>query len=193
MSFKRLNIFKLGVEYEDEFGKIHPEVLTAAEVVWEKSGEYFSNIIRDQAVCMQILLHGAALVTSKYNSGNTDIKKLIPYLYSTFRHLLLAEIRTRKRHGELEDQFGRKQIESTYTNANDEIYLKVLINQIRERMDSWTCAVFDLLALGYRYNDLTPEYGSSANVIRSKYSKNIQKLKIRIQSEISNIEEALDI
>ncbi len=100
-------IFKVNKEYEDEFGKIHPHVLSAAEIVWTKSKNFFSKIIQDHQECLEILMQATALVSRKYNSGETDIKNLPAYLYSTFRRLILAEATRQKRHSELEGEAGK--------------------------------------------------------------------------------------
>lgn len=192
MSQTLTDIFKVNIEYEDEFGKIHPHILSVAERVWLKSGNFFSKIIQDPEQCLKILMHATALVSQKYSAGETAIKNPTSYLYSTFRHLVLAEVSRRKRHFELETEVGKKQIEADFPGEDEKIYQKILVNQLRARMDEWMREVFDLQTIGYQYKDLIPKYGVSENVIRSKYSKNLLKLKNEIQTEIANIEKELN-
>lgn len=184
-------MFGVDDEYEDEFGKIHPHILSAAEAVWRKSGDFFSKIIQDPHQCLKILMQATALVSRKYG-GETGIKNPTSYLYSTFRHLILAEVSRRKRHCELEIEAGKQQIEAETGGADERIYQKILINQLRARMDDWMRAVFDLQTVGYQYKDLVPKYGSSENVIRSRYSKNLSKLKNEIEAEMASIERVLN-
>lgn len=193
MSFTISEMFKVDFEYEDEFGKIHPHILSVAEAIWRKSGDFFSKIIQDPHQCLKILMRAAALVSRKYNAGETEIKNPTSYLYTTFRHLILAEVSRRKRHCELEAEVGMKQIETEICGADEQIYQKILVNQLRARMDDWMRAVFDLQTIGYQYKDLIPKYGSSENIIRSRYSKNLLKLKNEILSEMTNIEKQLKI
>jgi hypothetical protein len=51
-------------------------------------------------------------------------------------------------------------------------------------MDDWTRDVFDYLRLGYKYEELVPQFGTAANVIRSKFSKKTAQLLRDIQAEI---------
>jgi len=193
MSFTVTEIFKVDAEYEEEFGTVHPCVLATAEIVWRKSGNFFSSIIQDPHQCLKILMQATALVSRKYNACETDIKNPTSYLYSTFKHLVLAEVSRQKRHCELEIAAGRKRIEADDIGEDEKIYQKILVNQLRARMDEWMREVFDLQTLGYQYKDLIPQYGSSENVIRSKYSKNLLKLKNEIQTEMANIEKELNV
>jgi hypothetical protein len=193
VSLTLIGIFKVGIEYEDEFGKIHPHVLSVAETVWLKSENFFSNIIQDHQQRLKILLHATALVSQKYSSGETQIENLTAYLYSTFRRLILADANRQKRHSELQTEAAKHQIEAKFVSEDEKICQKILVNQIRARMDDWTREVFDLQTIGYQYKDLIPKYGISENRIRSKYSKNILKLKNDIQAEMASIEKELNI
>lgn len=193
MNFTTTDIFNLDIEYEDEFGRIHPHILSVAERVWRKSGDFYSKIIQDQQQCLETLMKATALVSRKYNSGVTEIKNPTSYLHATFRRLILAEIVRRKRHCELETEVGSKQIETDSEEDENRICQKILVNQLRARMDDWMREVFDLQIIGYQYKDLVPKYGSSENVIRSRYSKNLLKLKNELQAEMANIERELKI
>lgn len=184
-------LFKIDVEYEDEFGKVHPHILKIAGSVWEKSGNFFSGIIQDQHECFRILMKAAILVSQKYTTGTDTIENPKSYLYTTFRHLVLAEARRQKRHSELEIEETKKQFEIFSISESEKVCQKILISELRRRMDSWTRDVFDMQILGYQYKNLVPKYGLSENVIRSKYSKNLLKLKNQIQAEMKNIEKEL--
>jgi DNA-directed RNA polymerase specialized sigma24 family protein len=184
-------LFKIDVEYEDEFGKVHPHILKIAGSVWEKSGKFFSGIIQDQHECFRILMKAAILVSQKYTTGTDTIENPKSYLYTTFRHLVMAEARRQKRHSELEIEEAKKQFEIFSICESEKVCQKILISELRRRMDFWTRDVFDMQIFGYQYKDMVPKYGLSENVIRSKYSKNLLKLKNQIQAEMKNIEKEL--
>lgn len=184
-------VFNIETEYEEEFGKVSPQILAAAELVWRKSGAFYSNLIYDQHQCLRILMRAIAIVSAKFNNNQNHIQNLTSYLHITFRHLILAEISKGKRHFELEKANAAKRNETEFENVEENIQQKILISQLRSRMNDWMRAVFDMQALGYQYKDLVPKYGLSENVIRSKYSKNLLRLKHQIQGEMDDIEKGL--
>lgn len=191
MSSSFSEVFLLKTQYEDEFGKINPQILRLANIVWQKSGSFFSNLLRDQSDCQRILLKAASQVSRKYEAAECSIENPTAYLYSTFRHLILAELKRQKHHSELDAEFQKRWAEENLINEDESIYRKILIQQLCARMDDWTREVFEMQVLGYQYKDLVPKYGASENIIRSKYSKALVKLKNRIQEEISRIESEL--
>ena len=192
MSVTFAEIFRVNVEYEEQFGQIHPCVLAAAEAIWQKSGDFFANITHDRDECLKILMRSVALVSQKYKSEQDEIRNLTAYLYTTFRRLILAEAKRRQRHRELESEARKEEVKNDLCDE-EKLCQRILVNQLRARMDEWTRDVFDLQTIGYRYKDLIPKYGSSENVVRSKYSKNLLKLKDEIQAEMANIERELKI
>lgn len=191
MPYTLTEVFSIDTEYEEEFGKINPQILASAELVWKKSGGFYSNLIHDQHLCMQLLMQAISLVSAKFSSNQNHIQNLTAYLYTTFRHLILAEQSRKKRHSELEKASVSKQNEIDFEESEEKLQQKILISQLRARMNDWMREVFDLQALGYQYKDLVPKYGMSENIIRSKYSKNVLKLKNLIEKEMQNIEKGL--
>jgi hypothetical protein len=50
-------------------------------------------------------------------------------------------------------------------------------------MDDWTRKVFRYRSLGYEYKDLVAQMGSAENVIRSKFSRNIREIALKLKND----------
>lgn len=172
----------LNEAYKDEFGAIDPEVYSAAQLVWPYAERLAAEMIYDVHLGMQLMIRAVARVSSARAAG-TEIINLRFYLLRSYKNLLLAE---------LEKENGRHRIlaENAATHSlsvgesEDALNRKILINELRLEMDDWMRDVFDLLVLGYAFEDLIPEFGSASNVIRSKFSKRLARLSKKFSSRL---------
>lgn len=171
--------------YTDEFGRVDPEVHNVAREIWSPAKFFALRFLRDSHKGLDLLLKSVARVSRIRE--NTQIDNLRAYLYLTYKRLILAEIEKENGHQRLLSE--RFAAEVSNRETEEELNKKILINELRLRMDDWTRDVFDLLSLGYTYENLVPRYGKAANVIRSKYSKKIAGLARRINSEIEKLDE----
>lgn len=177
--------------YDEEFGQVDPEVYHAAKTIWLHAEHLAVKLLRDTPKGMQLMLKAVAKVSRVRKNNPAAIKNLNSYLYRAYKNLLLAELeQENNRQGKLDRWFRER--EAVFADSEeDRINKKILINELRLKMDKWTRGVFDLLCLGYKYTELVPQFGSAANVIRSKFSKKTANLMREIQDEIGTTDEKI--
>jgi len=138
------------------------------------------------------MLKAAANVSRAREKNPSAIINLKLYLFRSYKNLLLAELELENNRREKLDRWFRDRESFFEHDEEDKINKKILINELRLKMDDWTRGVFDYLRLGYRYEELVPRFGSAANVIRSKFSKRTARLMREIQDEIRLSEESIN-
>lgn len=178
--------------YTDEFGRVDPEVCALARDVWRSCGHALAEeLLHDSARGMQLMLKAVANVTSVLEDDATHIRSKKAYLYRAYKNLLLAEIERESNHSRILDRLPQYNITTSFDGSETELNHRILIAEIRLRMGEWTRAVFDLHQLGYGFEELVPKYGSAANAIRSRYSKDIARLARKLNAEIHQIDRRL--
>ena len=168
--------------FVDEFGEMDPSVYAAAQEIWPKAERWAEQILFDVHLGTQLMMKAVARVTAAKLAG-TEITNLRFYLLRSFKNLILAE---------LEKENGRSKLinerlapdASRRHGSEDELNRKILINELRLEMDDWMREVFDLLVLGYTFEELVPRYGSASNVIRSKFSKKLIRLNRKVSLRV---------
>jgi len=178
--------------YDEEFGKVDPEVYQIAKTLWFHAEHLAVKLLHDSPKGMQLMLKAVVKVSRVREKNPAVITNLHSYLFRSYKNLILAELeQTNNRRGKLDQWFRER--ESVFGDDEEaKINKKILINELRRKMDDWTRAVFDYLRLGYKYEDLVPQFGSAANVIRSKFSKKTSYLMRELQSEIRTTDEKID-
>lgn len=177
-----LNLPDLNESYHDEFGPIDPEVYNAAHSIWPNAERLAAEIIYDVHLGMQLMMRAIARVSSARAAG-TEIINLKFYLLRSYKNLLLAELEKENgRHRILAEHHNSQSISAT--ESEESLNRKILINELRLEMDDWMREVFDLLVLGYAFEELVPEFGSASNVIRSKFSKRLVRLSKKLSSRL---------
>lgn len=168
--------------YTDELGPIDPEVYQAAGAIWTRWGGRFAlRTLKDEPAGLQLMLKAVANVSRRAAQGAPLITNLNSYLSLTYKRLVLAK---------LEEDSGHRQRERAVADElplTDSIVAdverKILVQQIIRRMDRWMREVFELLTLGYTFEEIGQSLGMASNVVRSKYQKNLMRLKKQLEGE----------
>ena len=170
--------------YDEEFGKIDPEVYEAAKTLWLHAEHLAVKLLHDSPKGIRLMLKAVAKVSRVRENNPSVIVNLNSYLFRAYKNLVLAELeQENNRRGKLDRWFRER--EAVFDDSEEvKINKRILINELRLKMDDWTRNVFDYLRLGYKYEDLVPQFGTAANVIRSKFSKKTAQLMREIQDEI---------
>lgn len=173
--------------YRDEFGPIDPDVYKFAADVWPLAeSPSFRNLIDAEH-----LLIKAVAVVSRVSAGQPGkLSNLKGYLYRTFSRLLLEQLRKQQRHEPLEDAL-LNHAEALTTRSDDDIGRTLLVHEIMNRADSWTKEIFWALIQGYSIEELAGIKNVKANVIRSKLSKNLSRLRKQIEKETRAAEQRI--
>lgn len=170
-------------DYTDEFGRIVPEVYEAAGALWHQAQGYALMILRDEAKGQRLLLKATAIVSRVHEDQDTQIEDLRGYLFQTFKHLVFDERAKEQRHTLRVAELGECLKLSSDSDFIDQINTKILIEQIEERMDSWTRDVFGLLVLDHSFEEIGQKQGKSGHVVRTKFRKQIIRIMKRIKAE----------
>lgn len=175
--------------YVDEFGTVDPEVYQTAKLLWSSAEHLAVRCLHDRHEGIRLMIKAVASVSRVRENAPTKIKNLRAYLYLSYKRLVLAELEKTNGHQRqlVEKQFGKEILENDATQINRQI----LINELRRQMDEWTRDVFDLLCLGYTFEELVPEFGKKSNAVRSKYSKNVTRLARQIRQLIEVVDQQI--
>lgn len=164
--------------YEDEFGRVDPDVYEAAGELWRRRGESFAvSTLRDESAGQRLMLKAAALVTRRRAAPGAEVENLRAYLYQTYKHLVLAELEKESGHRRRESEaFGDGAAPTPEADPPVDIERHILVQQLMRRMDGWTREVFELLTLGYSFEMIARLKNKKSNVIRSKFNKQLKRL-----------------
>lgn len=173
--------------YRDEFGFIDPDVYKFAADVWPLAeSPSFRNLIDAE----HLLMKAVAVVSRVCAEQPGKLSNLKGYLYRTFSRLLLEQLRKQQRQEPLEDAL-LNQAEALTTRSEDDIGRMLLVHEIMNRADSWTREIFWALIQGYSLEELAQIKNVKANVIRSKLSKNLSRLRKQIEKETRAAEQRI--
>jgi hypothetical protein len=178
--------------YDEEFGTVDPEVYQTAKTLWLHAEPLAVKLLHDAPKGMRLMLKAVAKVSRVRENNPSVINNLQSYLYRAYKNLILAELEQENKRSQKLDRWFREREAVLDESEEAGINKKILINELRLKMDDWTRGVFDCLRLGYRYEDLVPQFGSAANVIRSKFSKKTARLAREIQEEIRRTDEKIE-
>jgi hypothetical protein len=172
--------------YQDEFGEIDAEVLREARNIWRFSQKLVLKTLGDEAQGQVLMMRAVAEVSKKFTAEQSTIEHLPSYLFQTFRRLVFAESKKNLRHQELEEKYFDSLEEFFQDDSVSEeakVCRRILIEEIVVRMDIWTKNVYRYLELGYKYKDLVPHYGKTANIIRATYSRKLKECAENIRGK----------
>ena len=173
--------------YQDPEGYIDLDVYNTAGRVLSKAEKLVMVMLKDHADGVDLMLKAAAKVTEIRSRRQEPIRDIGNYLYYTFKNLLCEEWRKQKPSqqldGEVVDTFvamftGDSLLEDDLAQTVEK---RLLVEQIISQMDSWTCEIYELLGLGYTFEEIARGKGVPSNRIRSKFHKRMKRLAQRMQ------------
>lgn len=101
------------------------------------------------------------------------IMSLENYLFTAFKHCLFEEMRITGRYpadSSLDDNMAQA------SDVSVEIEKKILLEEIVAHMDPETLGVYEGLVLGYSFEELARKSGKQANILRSRFSKQVRRI-----------------
>ncbi len=168
--------------YTDEFGVILPEVYEAASELWHQSENFVLSTLRDTAAGQRLIFKAAASVSRQFSRQPDRINSLNAYLWIAFKRLVLDELEKENGH---RDKIERARYEPTaeylFDQHEEDMDRKILIQQTIGLMDEWTREIFELLVEGHSFEEIAVKYGEPANIIRSRLSKQYDKIRKQLQ------------
>jgi DNA-directed RNA polymerase specialized sigma24 family protein len=178
---------EINAAYEDEFGHIDPDVYKFAADVWPLAdAPSFRNLIDTE----RLLIKAVALVSRVCAEQPGKLSNIKAYLYRTFSRLLLEQLKKQERHEPL-DKALLDHAEALTTRSEDNIARMLLVHEILNCADPWTREMFWALVQGYSIEELAEIKHAKANVIRSRLSKNLMRIRRQIQKETRAAEQRM--
>lgn len=171
----------LEAAYTDEFGRIEPDVYSAASAIWQRCEQYALATLGDAPAGLRLLLKSAAIATRRHALPDAYIANLPAYLFQTYKHLVLAELEKENGHRQRETE-RHTEIEALSVSLAEDVDRKILIQQIMQRMDDWMRGVFELRMLGHSFEEIGKLRGQNAHALRTKFNKHFKRLTKQIQS-----------
>lgn len=173
--------------YHDEFGPIDPDVYKFAADVWPLAeSPAFRNLIDTE----HLLIKAVALVSRILSERSGDIINLKGYLYKTFSRLLVEELKKQQRLESMDADLT-DYVESLTSRSEDQIAQMILVQEIMNRADKWTKEMFWALVQGYTIEELAEISNAKANVLRSKLSKSLARIRKQIETETRAAEQRI--
>lgn len=160
--------------YFDVEGQIDGDIYKLAGELWPQAAALARSTINDEATGQMALARVCARITLGRSSGRIQISNLKAYIFRSYKHEILRLLQTRRLHDVLTANNYEVIDES---RANTDVDRKILIEQILARMDARNREVFELLALGYSFEEIAKHQGKPSNIIRSAFWKQLQKIK----------------
>jgi hypothetical protein len=164
----------LDAAYNDEFGLIEPEVYAAAGQLWLKGEKYALSTIGDGAAGLRLMVKAVALVSRKRATPGHAIENLSAYLFQTYKRLLLAEMEKQNGHRQRDLESYAALSESRLNADAEELERKILLQQIVVRMDGWMREIFELLTLGYSFEEIGRLRDENGHALSTKFNKNLE-------------------
>jgi DNA-directed RNA polymerase specialized sigma24 family protein len=168
--------------YTDEYGQIEHEVYIAAGMIWRDAENYALRVLKDTDAGARLMFKAAATVSVKLAQPQNSIQDLTKYLFQTYKRLVLDELKKQRGHARIETE-SKSELVSLTVSLSEDIDRKILIEQIIQRMDPWMRNVFELRSLDHSFDEIAAHLGEKANVIRSRFSKNLANLVKMVQKE----------
>ena len=160
----------LDAPYVDEFGCIDKDIHETAGEIWRWAAPYATATLGDAASGQLALKKVCAKITEKRAAGAIRIDNLREYLQTAFKHEVLAQL---KRNRLVDLQLPAEAVTDYGLNIDQ----KILVEQILARMNSEDRRITELLILGYSFEEIAKKDGTHSNVIRSRHSKLLKRIK----------------
>jgi|ERR1041385_925490 DNA-directed RNA polymerase specialized sigma24 family protein len=166
----------LDASYDDQFGRIDQDVHHAGGELWPWAAGFAWKTLHDEAEGQTILLRVCARITEKRAGGDIQVGKLIPYLRTSFKREVLARLKAQR----LSSLEPGVELES---DSDVDLDRKILFEQILARMDPANRRITEFLILGFTFEEIARKDGTQSNVLRSRYSKQLAKIRKELDVE----------
>ena len=172
----------LETAYTDEFGEIDPEVYAVAGRLWRQGERRALSALGDSPAGLRLMLKAVAIVSRKQAASENLIANLSAYLFQTYKRLILTELERENGHRQHERD-RQPEIESLSVSLAEDLDRKILVQQIIQRMEGWMREVFELLALGYSFEEIGKIRNQNGHALRTKFNRHLRELAKKIRAD----------
>lgn len=160
----------LDAPYVDELGSIDKDIHEAAGEIWHWAATFAIATLGDEASGQLALKKVCAKITEKRAAGTIQIVNLRAYIQTSFKHEVLSQL---KRHRSTDVELSAEPLPDYGLHIDQ----KILVEQILARMDHEDRRITELLILGYSFEEIARKDGRRSNVLRSRHSKLLKRIK----------------
>jgi DNA-directed RNA polymerase specialized sigma24 family protein len=160
----------LTLSFRESYKAFDPTVYKTAGDIWLAALSFAKSRDCDESIAYNAMM--AAIGGVSKVSGR-KITSLENYLFTAFKHCLFEEMRITGRFP-ADSSLGDNM--AIATDASVEIEKRILLEEIVAHMDSETLEVYEGLVLGYSFEELATKHGKQANVLRSRFSKQVRRI-----------------
>jgi DNA-directed RNA polymerase specialized sigma24 family protein len=170
---------RLETRYEDESGPVDPEVHRAAGELWPRARRMANDLLGDPATGYGLLQRAVSAVSRLTLHERGRIRDVVPYLFKTYKRLVLAEVEKVNGH-------RLKQIEaaelwhSAGADPARSLDRGLLVQELAARLDPWARHVFELLVLGYSFDEIGPLVNRNPHVARNRFRLAVRRVAKQI-------------
>jgi DNA-directed RNA polymerase specialized sigma24 family protein len=165
---------EINSDYVDQYGPIDVAVYCTGHTIWPYARAFAAKLTNDEQQALDLMLRSIAIVSERHRSE--AISNIKQYLVSVFKHCVLEEAKRAKRFESCSDQ-----LESIYDDADRELEHVILLKEIMARMDPEMTRIFELRILGFSYNEIAADSEESAELLRTRFSRGLDKLREQMQ------------
>ena len=160
--------------YEEEFGRVDPDVHQVARDLWPRAEHLATDLLHDSAAGYRLLKRAVVAVSGLPPDKRGQIRDLAAYLFQTYKRLVLAELE--KLNGHRDRELENQELLRCPPPDTSRIDQNILVAELVHEMDSWTREVFEHLVLGYSFQEIGRALGSNPHVVRNRFRLAVERL-----------------
>lgn len=157
--------------YEDEFGRIDPEVYQAASAIWPAAANFGEFALHDRGLASNLMMKAAARVSETIASGKS-IENLRGYLLRTFKRLV-----AREREKTLPRTVPLSEAPDAILAVVDDLDRKVLAREIFARLNDRERSTVEMWMMGYTDAQIAQILDLDSTAVRKRISRFIARTR----------------
>jgi RNA polymerase sigma factor (sigma-70 family) len=167
--------------FKNSFSSINAEAYEAARQVWPNALHFAQHHGLDASDALEPFLKVVESVSKAIERHDSEeIKSLPNYLFRSYQRAIWRKLKEEKQHESLD--FVNNDIASI-ADVSDAMERTILLGEIVARMDKQNHQVFELLILGYSFEEIGRKLNISPNVIRARFSRELRRLAKEVNAE----------
>lgn len=171
--------------YEDEFGPIDLEVYQAAGEIWLQAAVFGEFALQDRDEAFSLMLKAVARVSAVIASG-TEIRRLKPYLLTTYKNLVAKEQARRLKREQPIPEFETELGEHLVAEIAADLDRKILLREAFRPTTAEDRNLASLVMLGHSFTEIGEELGVDPATLRQRWNR----LMMRIRKKVASREHA---
>ena len=164
--------------YEDEFGRIDPEVYQAAGVIWPAAVNFGEFALHDEDLAFNLMMKAAANVSRIITTGH-KIEYLNAYLLTTFKRLVVHE-----REKTLPRSYPLSDAPEAVADVVADLDRKILAREVFARLNDRERSMVQLWMMGYTNAEIGQLIDIDPTTVRKRISRLIPRLKKTFETDV---------